>query len=87
MSREIHVAGMPRCWVALKALEAIAEEQDRWFGSISHWMEVDRLCWAVECMKHIDDSPSVFPGGKWATIQHLQALIDQAASDEVRRKK
>lgn len=86
MSEQIHVAGAPRLWAVLQKMQAMAEWEEYEFPGISHWMEARDLAWLVECMKHMDDDPNVFTGGKWATIQSFQALVDRAASAAVRRK-
>lgn len=81
---QIHVAGMPHAWAILKHMQNLYEWQEYPFHGIGHWMEARDLAWIVECMKHIDDA--LFPGGKWATIQNLQALVDREASAAVRNK-
>jgi hypothetical protein len=83
---EIHVAGMPSVWSVLQKMKDMHDWEDYPFPYISHWMEARDLCWIVECMKHLDDGPALFSGGKWATIQNLQALIDREASAAVRKK-
>jgi len=86
MSEQIHVAGIPHAWPVLRKMKEMADLEELDCHGISHWMDAKDLAWAVECMKHLDDEPGVFTGGKWATIQNLQALVGRAASAAVGRK-
>lgn len=39
----------------------------------------ERLSWIVRILRHMSDVPEFFPKGKWATIQHLEDQLEDAA--------
>ena len=45
---------------------------------------VERMAWVVRVLRHVDDDPKVFPHGKWATIQSIEAQVDEAAQAQAR---
>jgi hypothetical protein len=42
------------------------------------------LCWVIELLKHVRDTPNNFPRGKWNTIKTLERLVDEAANEVVK---
>lgn len=42
------------------------------------WIDFDLCCGIWFRLKHAQDSPKLFPKGKWATICRLEELIEQA---------
>jgi hypothetical protein len=61
------------------AWAAFAERRgwDEWFHS---WIASEWLCWFIEVLKQSDDDPTLFPHGKWASIQVLQGEVAAAAA-------
>ena len=41
----------------------------------------ERMAWIVWLLKTLDDTEDVFPLGKWATIQNIEAQLEQIALD------
>ena len=42
------------------------------------WIDFDTCCGIWFRLKFAEDSPELFPKGKWATLQHLEQLISEA---------
>ena len=42
------------------------------------WIDFDTCCGILQRLKHATDTETLFPKGKWATIQRLEQLIDAA---------
>lgn len=45
-------------------------------------MEPQWVAWWVEILKQSEDTPELFPHGKWASIQRLQAKLAVEAASE-----
>jgi hypothetical protein len=50
-----------------------------WFQPI---MEPEWVAWWIEILKQSEDVPDLFPHGKWASIQRLQAKLSVVAAGE-----
>lgn len=57
---------------------------DEWLRS---FMEPQWFAWLVELLKVEPDSEDLFPSGKWATIQRLQQMVEDAAKKETTNAK
>jgi hypothetical protein len=42
------------------------------------WIDFDTCCGIYFRLKYSEDSPELFPKGKWATVQFMEHLIVQA---------
>jgi tagatose-1,6-bisphosphate aldolase non-catalytic subunit AgaZ/GatZ len=65
---------------AFVALEQLSAE--RGWPEITAWMEPETVAWLVCRLEFVHDTEVYFPGGKWATIQHIQTLVREAARRE-----
>ena len=74
----VHIGGM----LSFRALQRFAEDRgyDEWFHA---WIEPQWLAWLIALLKECWDIPELFPHGKWATIQHMEALLIEAARAEL----
>jgi len=74
----VHIGSM----LSFQALQRFAEDRDyeEWFHS---WIEPHWLAWLIALLKECYDTPELFPHGKWATIQHMEALLSEAARAEL----
>lgn len=59
------------------ALDALGAERN--WSPLFKWIEPETCAWLVERLKHVPDSPDVFPNGKWATIQRLEEMLTEHA--------
>lgn len=48
------------------------------------WEQPELVAWLSFKLKFIADSDDAFPRGKWATIQRLQAMLEEHAEREVK---
>ena len=65
---------------AYDALEALCEERE-W--PVPHgYLAVEETAYLAVRLKFVQDSEEVFPRGKWATIQHIQQLVEEYAKGE-----
>ena len=46
-------------------------------GYTFRWVEVDFALLVIKIAKRAEDNPDWFPHGKWATIQRMQAVVEQ----------
>jgi hypothetical protein len=67
--------------LSFDALVDLSERMD--WAPLYAWVEPDTLAWLVCKLKHVPDTPDVFPHGKWALIQHLTVLLDEEAQRDV----
>jgi hypothetical protein len=44
--------------------------------------DLPQMAWLVLVLRHLPDSEATFPHGKWATIQSIEAQLDDAARVE-----
>jgi len=75
----IHIGGM----LSFRAFQRFAENRgyDEWFRP---WIEPQWLGWFIALLKECDeDNVSLFPHGKWATIQVMQDYLAEAARAEL----
>lgn len=77
----IHIGGLH----SYSALAEFAESRLGWERP-SRWIEPDRLAWLVVILKVTPDDPDLFLSGKWATIQHLESLLLDAARLELAKE-
>lgn len=63
-----------------RAFAAFAER--RGYGWFHEYIEPEWLAWFVEILKQSDDDPTLFPHGKWATVQYLQGKVAAMAAGE-----
>lgn len=63
------------------AMEQLCEK--RFWAPIYEYMEPEHVAWLAVKLAHVSDDPATFPKGKWATIQRIQDLVDDAAKREV----
>ncbi len=68
---------LPTAYLALKQL---CEDRD-WID-IHGYMEEEQAAWLTFLLQHVPDNEVAFPAGKWATIQRIQELCDEAAREE-----
>ena len=47
-----------------------------------YWMPAEKIALLAVRLRYVDDTPENFPGGKWATIQHLEHLVDDYVQKE-----
>ena len=66
---------------AFHALEHVVCVGDGW-TPIRAYMEPEEVAWFCVRLKFYADSLEAFPRGKWATIQQMQAMLDEAAEKE-----
>jgi hypothetical protein len=43
-----------------------------------YWGSFEAFCGLFFRLKYAEDSPELFPKGKWATLQHMEELIQEA---------
>ena len=75
----IHIGGI----LSFRAFQRFAEDRgyDEWFRP---WIEPQWLGWFIALLKECDeDNVSLFPHGKWATIQVMQDYLAEAARAEL----
>lgn len=51
-------------------------------GEVQQVEPAERMAWIVRVMRVLPDKPEWFPKGKWATIQHIEEQITDAAGVE-----
>lgn len=47
------------------------------------WIDFDTCCGIWFRLTYAEDSPELFPKGKWATLQRFQQLIEQAMQPSI----
>lgn len=73
-------------YVTVTRATAEALDSARIFGEIDGAMiEVERVAWIVRQLRYMPDEPTLFPHGKWATIQSLDDRIEKAAEKAAAR--
>ncbi len=67
---------------SFRAFQRFAEDRgyEEWFHA---WIEPQWLGWMIALLKECEDEPTLFPHGKWATIQAMQDLLAEAARAEL----
>jgi hypothetical protein len=67
--------------------EAISNalDEDGWDAPRS-WVDFDLCCGIWFRLKYAADDPKLFPKGKWATLQRLEQLIEQATKPPAERE-
>ena len=58
---------------------------DRKWADINKWMEPETVAWLVWRLRFVEDSEQHFPRGKWATIQRIEIMLNDLASQESKR--
>ena len=72
----LHISGM----LSYPAWKRYASRRGyEWFQP---FMEPQWVAWWIEVLKQSDDSPDLFPHGKWASIQYLQGKLAAIAAGE-----
>ena len=66
---------------SFSAIETLCLECE--WADLHTWMEPEQLAWLTCKLKHVEDSETVFPHGKWTTIQYLEGLLNDYAKLEV----
>lgn len=51
---------------------------DSGFDVGESWVDFDTFCGIFHRLKAATDDPELFPKGKWATLQRMEQLIEQA---------
>ena len=67
------------------ALERLSSE--RQWPEIFRWMEPETVAWLTYRLEFVPDQQENFPGGKWATINCLQAMLRDIAQTEAKEAK
>lgn len=67
----------PQVFAALERLSA-----ERQWPEISRWMGPEPVAWLAYRLEFVPDVETYSLGGKWATIQRLQALLRQLEKAE-----
>lgn len=65
-----------------RALEQLYSERN--WADLYPWAEPEQVAWLTFRLQFVPDDAETFPRGKWATIQHLQDMVSDAAQDERR---
>jgi hypothetical protein len=70
----------------MRALDRYAEQHgyEEW---LKGWMEPQWAAWLTFLLAAEEDTPELFPHGKWATIQHIQSLIADEADSTISTRK
>lgn len=63
---------LPTTAEALEALNVVG-----YVGRVN--VDLQAMAWLVLVLKEVADHPRVFPHGKWATIQSIEAQLAEAA--------
>ena len=63
----------------LAGLRLIASHND--WDTFQLYETEERVAWLTYRLQPIEDRADYFPHGKWATIQRLQGMCEQAAKD------
>jgi len=63
-----------------KVAEALSSALDQDFNRVEL---PERMAWILLILKKLPDTESIFPHGKWATIQNIEGQLDGAARDAV----
>ena len=63
-----------------KVAKALSMALDQDFNRIE---QPERMAWILLILKKLPDKESIFPHGKWATIQSIEGQLDEAARDKV----
>lgn len=73
----IHIRGL----LSWKAFEDWGFERgySEW---LHEWIEPQWLAWLLAILREMPDDPTLFLHGKWATIQHLEGKLTEAAKKE-----
>ena len=48
-------------------------------GDVVRVNSPEHMAWVARVLRHVPDSETAFPSGKWATIQHIEAQVDECA--------
>lgn len=48
-------------------------------------VDLPTMAWLTFVLKEVKDEARTFPRGKWATIQHIEEQLTEAAKEEIRR--
>lgn len=62
---------------ALQGLKQIMKAADNMEEQVQNYVEVSTALLIVEIAKRSEDTEFHFPRGKWATIQNIQAAIEE----------
>lgn len=65
---------------AYNGLEGLVS--DRQWAEIYDWMEPEPVAWLVWRLRFVEDTELWFPRGKWATIQRIEAMLNDYAAAE-----
>lgn len=70
----IHLASLSR--EAYVPIRDLAETRE--WSPIHAWVDTAEYLLLIERLKREPDSEELFPKGKWATIQRIQAILEEA---------
>jgi hypothetical protein len=59
------------------AAEALCQAVDESIGEVN--VDLGTMAWVWFVLRKLPDSPSTFPRGKWATIHHIEAQLEELA--------
>lgn len=68
---------------AYNALQQFCNYMD--WRPVEPWMDCEHVAWLMEQLKHAPDTVEIFPLGKWAMVQWLQAELSRMAKKEFRK--
>lgn len=63
-----------------------AHDYDEMIGDRS-WLSLHNFAWLVVMLSAEEDTPELFPKGKWATLQRMQDLMHEGAAETIRVRK
>jgi hypothetical protein len=53
------------------------------YDHFSQFPSVERAAWIVRVLRRMEDTPRLFPHGKWATIQAIEDQLDRAVEQHL----
>jgi len=53
---------------------------DEWLGDRT-WIAAEKFAWLIALLKLEEDKEELFPHGKWATIQHMEKLLEECLKE------
>ena len=70
---------MARTQIGFVEVGKLSHQTKRAWGIDREFMEPEQAAWLWFRLRKHDDTDEMFPRGKWASIQYLEALIDEQA--------
>lgn len=49
------------------------------FGDVTRLIEPEKAAWVTSVLRELPDTDTLFPRGKWATIQHIEQQVTEQA--------